>query len=190
MKKIIALLIMGLILAGCGNSDYDQARKTGNQALEKDEAGTEKEAPSPIEKEEKISHSTQEIADSEPVDATESKREEYRIKLKNVEKEVADLEAKLQNATQIEMNETQAQIFKKWDNILNVIYGVLEQQLSASEMNNLREEQREWIKQRDQAAEEEASIYKGGTLEPFQYLSTKSRITKERTYELVEGYMK
>jgi hypothetical protein len=34
---------------------------------------------------------------------------------------------------------------------------VLEQQLSsASEMNSLREEQREWIKQREKAAEEEA----------------------------------
>lgn len=128
--------------------------------------------------------------DIEVVAAPVSRRDEYTKKLKDIEKGLADLEAIIANGTQVEMNEAQAKILKRWDDALNEIYGVLEEQLSTKEVSSLREEQREWIKQRDKVAEEEALKYEGGSLAPFEYLSTKARMTKERCYELVEGYMK
>jgi uncharacterized protein YecT (DUF1311 family) len=67
---------------------------------------------------------------------------------------------------------------------------VLKSQLSSTEMSSLKEEQIQWISDRDAIAEEEASEFEGGTLEGLQYLETLGRLTKERCYELVEVYMK
>lgn len=57
-------------------------------------------------------------------------------------------------------------------------------------MDALRQEQRQWIKDRDRTAEVESSSFEGGTYESVQYLITLARVTKERCYELVYDYMK
>lgn len=110
--------------------------------------------------------------------------------LDNVKKGLADLEKILENGTQTEMTQAQGEIFKKWDEALNEIYGVLKKQLSTCEMSSLREEQRKWITYRDDTVKEESLPFEGGTMKSLQYIRTQTRITEERCYELVEGYMK
>lgn len=50
-----------------------------------------------------------------------------------------------------------AERYKNWDKELNEIYGVLKEQ-----MDKLIEEQRNWVKQRDEASKEASLKYKGG----------------------------
>ena len=77
-----------------------------------------------------------------------------------------------------------------WDNLLNEIYGVLIEQLTQDEMDNLRDEQLNWIKYRDEKALEASQKYKGGTQENLEYVSVLANLTEERCYVLVKDYMK
>jgi uncharacterized protein YecT (DUF1311 family) len=66
----------------------------------------------------------------------------------------------------------------------------LKSELSAGDMQKLKNEEIAWINHRNKVAEEESSAFKGGTMEPVQYLDTTVRLTKERCYELLNKYMK
>jgi uncharacterized protein YecT (DUF1311 family) len=120
-----------------------------------------------------------------------SKKQQYKEKLDNLELSLKPTETKLQNgATTKDMREAAGDIYKAWDNALNEIYGVLKEQLSASDMKNLQTEEVQWISKRDAKAKEASSSVKGGTLEPVIYTDSLGRTTKDRCYELVEKYMK
>lgn len=122
--------------------------------------------------------------------AIASKKNEYIQKLHEIERDLTNLDYLYESGTTVEMKEAESKAYTRWDNALNEIYGVLKTQLSTSEMNRLREKQREWITYRDNTAEAEAAPFNGGTFESVQYLSTLARITRERCYELVNIYMK
>ncbi|QXE03454.1 DUF1311 domain-containing protein [Terribacillus sp. DMT04] len=116
-----------------------------------------------------------------------SKKDEYLKELKAMEE--ADKNAETKSTTQAMIDQANEK-YKKWDNKLNEIYSVLHEQLSATEMNELKENQRTWIKERDAEAKEASLKYEGGTMETLELVATKATITKERCYELVESYMK
>ncbi len=147
-----------------------------------------------IEKDEKTAKNAEIVKESgddekEENANSESKREKYLKKLAEIELSLAEYEQALENGTTVEMKQAQGEIFTRWDNVLNEIYQALEEQLSPSDMDKLREEQRNWIKYRDETAKAAASKYEGGTMESLEYISTQAGLTKERCYELVEGYM-
>ncbi|KQU13007.1 hypothetical protein ASG65_11695 [Bacillus sp. Leaf13] len=121
--------------------------------------------------------------------AVSSEKEEYLQKLNNIEKGLVDLEYLYENDITSEMMEAESETYKRWDDTLNEIYGILIDQLSSDEMNKLKEEQRQWIANRDSTAEAESLEFKGGTMESLQYISTQVRLTKERCFELVQDYM-
>ena len=77
-----------------------------------------------------------------------------------------------------------------WDALLNEVYGVLKEQLSTEEMDQLRTEQRNWIKHRDETALKASLKYKGGTQEHLEYVAVLANLTEERCYQLVANYMK
>lgn len=129
-----------------------------------------------------------ELAETEQV-TTVSKREDYLKKLAEIEQSLAEFDQVLENVTTVELKQAQGEIFKRWDDALNEIYQALEEQLSPSDMEKLREEQREWIKYRDDTAREAAAIYEGGTMESLEYISVQAGLTKEMCYELVDRYM-
>lgn len=91
--------------------------------------------------------------------------------------------------TMVEMEEQEEKRFKKWDEELNKIYGMLEESLSKDEMEQLREEQREWVKERDDSAKEASLKYKGGSTETLEYIATQASLTRERCFQLVAHYM-
>ena len=124
---------------------------------------------------------------SESSQNNQSKKEEYLNKLSRVEAEVSKISF---DGDTLQMKEASSKVLKKWDDALNEIYGVLKSQLSDSEMESLKIEQREWIAIRDASAEESASEFEGGTMYGLEYTEVLGRITKERCYDLVNKYMK
>jgi uncharacterized protein YecT (DUF1311 family) len=74
--------------------------------------------------------------------------------------------------------------------LLNEIYGALKGQLTPEKMDQLIEEQRNWIKFRDDRALEASLKYKGGTQEQLEYVAVLANLTEKRCYELVANYMK
>ncbi|MEG2985132.1 MAG: lysozyme inhibitor LprI family protein [Peptostreptococcaceae bacterium] len=124
---------------------------------------------------------------NELVANSQSKKDEYLKKLKRIEDEVSKISY---DGDTLQMKEASSKIFKKWDDILNEIYGVLKSQLSSSEMESLKEEQRQWIAIRDAGAEESASEFEGGTMYGLEYTEALSRQTQQRCYDLVNTYMK
>ncbi|KXH87536.1 lysozyme inhibitor LprI family protein [Sporosarcina sp. HYO08] len=115
---------------------------------------------------------------------------QYLRKLDGIEAGLSDLAYLYANGITAEMKEAEAEVYKRWDDALNEIYGVLKSQLSKNEMDLLRGEQRDWILYRDYEAEKAASAFEGGTFAGVQYLSTLGELTKKRCYQLVELYMK
>ncbi|MDQ0160362.1 lysozyme inhibitor LprI family protein [Alkalibacillus salilacus] len=193
---VIALLI---VLAACGTSE-PSSDVSGAQSQNNSEVNTNldaKESPTTSKEEDEVENSSSESggvssggsSKEETSDSMtqESLKEEFLIKLEATKKEAEGLEAK--DSSTYALKEEDNSRWKKWDDLLNEIYGVLEEQLSSEEMNQLREEQRNWIEVRDERALEASEEYKGGTQEHLEYVSVLANVTKERCYELVEKYM-
>ncbi|WP_313803409.1 lysozyme inhibitor LprI family protein [Cytobacillus sp.] len=181
MRKLLGIVIPFLLLFGCSSTSTGNADKEKEDASVVSEEGEGKTEDGTAKDKEEVLDENKTVV---------STKEQYLEKLSEIEKSLADLEDKIQDGTQTEMNKAQAEIFVRWDKALNEIYQTLEKQLSTAEMEDLREEQRQWIKQRDETAKEESLEFEGGTLESFQYTSTQARMTKERCYVLVKDYMK
>ncbi|MDG5789918.1 DUF1311 domain-containing protein [Evansella sp. AB-P1] len=124
---------------------------------------------------------------STDANTTGSLKEEYLKKLNEMEE--ADRNGEV-GTTIAELEEQEFERYNKWDEELNQIYAVLQEQLSREEMNQLREKQRNWISYRDQEAKELSLKYKGGSTESLEYVATQASLTRERCYELVANYMK
>lgn len=115
---------------------------------------------------------------------------EYITKLNSIEGSLKKLDYLYENGITTEMKEGEVKRYDAWDQALNEIYGVLKMQLSTSEMNTLREKQREWITYRDRKAEEAWNESGQGTLSGVATISSNANSTRERCYQLVEQYMK
>ncbi|SDE14776.1 Protein of unknown function [Priestia aryabhattai B8W22] len=80
--------------------------------------------------------------------------------------------------------------YDKWDKVLNDIYSELKNQLSSSEMNDLKIKQRQWIKDRDAASQKDLKEAGGGTWAYAEEARILNEMTRERCYFLVNNYMK
>ncbi|SES35667.1 lysozyme inhibitor LprI family protein [Psychrobacillus sp. OK032] len=201
------------ILAGCGNSSDKLSSKTDNQPtdnnltestdedssnqdvtdLEKDTTENSSEGDDNTElndQEDASDHTSTKPDDGELLKTskiTESTKEEYLKKLNEMEESDRNSEA---GTTTIELEEQEMERYKKWDVELNKIYGLLKEQLSTERMDKLREDQRNWIKHRDEVAKEASLKYQGGSMESLEYVATQASLTRERCYALVAKYMK
>lgn len=100
------------------------------------------------------------------------------------------LKEKYESPKTNDMTEAASEEFSQWDNMLNEIYSILEQQLPKDEMDKLREEELNWINTKEKKAKEDEAKYEGGSIAPFMRLSSLIGSTKNRCYELVNQYMK
>ncbi|AST90898.1 MULTISPECIES: lysozyme inhibitor LprI family protein [Sutcliffiella] len=117
-----------------------------------------------------------------------SAKDEYLEKLQDTKKELDALEA--EGSATYALKKVEDDKWEAWDTLLNEVYGVLQEQLSTEEMDELRAEQRGWIQYRDETALEASSKYKGGTQEHLEYVAVLAVLTEERCFELVEEYMR
>ena len=207
MRKAIltTMLISSLLVAGCGNNEAANGgaaatAETGQAATVSPEV-TPEITPEPAA--EATAEPAPEATAQAPAQTTapeatpqasaaagEPLRQTYFDKLDQIETGLSDLEAMSASGVMTDMKEAASKEHERWDKALNEIYQALQKQLPEADMAKLKEEQLNWIKERDKSAEEAAAKYKGGTMEGLEYAATLASVTKERCYKLVELYMK
>ncbi|WP_436374716.1 lysozyme inhibitor LprI family protein [Cytobacillus sp. BC1816] len=214
-KKFLAVLLtialLG-VLAACENSSEESSSQpaSDNSAQNEDGGPTDRNSTdsegneaensfgssdnTQLNEQEDTENSSAASNEGESVESTndqienhESNKDEYLKKLKKMEEADRYAEAK---TTTAELVEQETERYRTWDEELNKIYGLLEVQLDKGQMDQLREEQRSWIQQRDEAAKKSSLKYKGGSMEPLEYVATQASLTRERCYFLVVRYMK
>ena len=127
------------------------------------------------------------VDDIENTEPNESLKEDYLEKLNETKMEADRIEP--EDSSTYALKAVEDYRYEIWDDLLNEIYKVLQEQLPPEKMEALRAEQREWIKYRDTTALEASKEYEGGTQEHLEYSAVLANLTEERSYELVESYM-
>ena len=208
---IIFILVL-VALAGCGNASDELNGKSNNrsQITNKDDDVSNKDLTAVgkdiTEGTEKTNNSYEDTIDTENKKATitetvsnnvlekpstyntkSSLKEEYLQKVNHTTRVAEELEAS--DSSTYAMKKVENDRWNIWDELLNEVYEVLKGQLSPEEMDQLREEQRNWVKYRDDSSLEASLKYKGGTQEQLEYVIALANFTEERCYELVETYM-
>lgn len=75
-----------------------------------------------------------------------------------------------------------------WDNELNTLYTLIRSRMDDAEREDLKQEELDWMKDRDAAADRAAARAGGQTSKSTAYTEAAASKTKERCYELVEDY--
>ncbi|OCS91121.1 lysozyme inhibitor LprI family protein [Caryophanon latum] len=92
--------------------------------------------------------------------------------------------------TTIEMEEAAQQAFSLWDALLNEMYGVLKNELSAADFEELRADQREWIAERDDYATYQATEQaNGGSAYTMLYIDAQAQYTAQRCSDFLYDFM-
>lgn len=103
------------------------------------------------------------------------------------EEQCRELEEKLQTAvTQTDMNIISEEIFKTWDDTLNIVWKLLEAELDEETMESLRAEEREWIARKEAEVEAAGAECEGGSIQPLIMSDKAAEMTRDRVYELAE----
>ncbi|WP_026672664.1 lysozyme inhibitor LprI family protein [Alkalihalobacterium bogoriense] len=196
--RVFTTMLIGVstVLCACNSSDdvstntntqvanSNLEQKIVDETLERDE--TEIEAEDVSQEQDNTKEVEQELTSHSDKESQEDKKGDYLKKLNEMEEADRQLEP---GVTMAELEEQEEERYRKWDEELNKIYGVLKEQLKPEEMDKLREEQREWIIYRDNTAKESSLKYEGGSTETLEYIATQATLTRERCYELVAKYM-
>ena len=113
---------------------------------------------------------------------------DYESYIATIEEQSDDIKYALENevVTQIEMNEKSQELFELWDGALNYLWGELKNVLSEKEFEELRDEQRTWIAQKEEAVEAAGKEVEGGSLYSMVVNTEAAKITEKRVYELYE----
>lgn len=106
----------------------------------------------------------------------------------STEQYTAILEQSVNNdpLSQAELNEKSQYMYEEWDHMLNELWRVLKRTLDADRMNELTEEQRAWIAEKEQAVAEAGAEFEGGSMQPMAENLRAAELTKERVNELME----
>lgn len=92
-------------------------------------------------------------------------------------------------ADQLTLNELCYEDYTMWDSLLNGIWGYLGDTLSESDMEALRTEQKKWIKEKEDAMQQAAAEFEGGSMQPQIEYGTGARVTRERVEVLIHKYL-
>ena len=78
--------------------------------------------------------------------------------------------------------------FRLWEEersrIVQAILGVLEDEEAAA----FQSEEQEWLRERDVTARQAAGRFAGGAMEELEYTASLAVTTRERAYDLLDGY--
>lgn len=134
----------------------------------------------------KRKHDARERAATEKAEKMSRLRETYFQKAKDLRAEVAYLEEKEQPVSTNEVNDFLYRVYTMWDDLLNEIWDVLEEEMPASEFEALRIDQRKWIEEK----EAKAASFTQGTIGTAEALISNWEYTEERIDYLINNYMK
>ena len=196
MKKgiILVLVSLSIVMVGCTknneivdtktvSSNETSTEKVDTKTVTNNEISTETVDTKTVSNNETLAETS-----NEENEEKKSYKEEYLKKLDSLDEYLKT--SVNEGITTIEMKKAENTRYKSWDDMLNEIYNLLKTQLTEEEMKKLQEEEIEWIKYRDETAENESKEFEGGTLQPIAYISSLTETTKNRCYELVNNYMR
>lgn len=124
---------------------------------------------------------------SSSVYVEQSLSERIAMEISFAEELERDRESRLQDAdTQQEMNQIAQEGYQKWDETLNIVWKLLEANLSEADMEALRKEEREWIASRDAEIQAAGLESEGGSIQPLLEADRGAELTKARVYELAK----
>jgi len=194
IRKLMVPIAALLLLAACNNSATESSTSANNESENNSISKNANEENASTESAEEANtnntNTTEREKDSSANDDKVSQKEEYLTKLNAKKKEMDELRKNPEDDSTYALKKVEGERYKAWDDLLNEIYGVLQKQLSSEEMEQLKQEQREWIENRDSKAKEASLKYEGGTMEQLEYVAVLADLTEERCFALVEGYMK
>ncbi|MBD5394741.1 MAG: DUF1311 domain-containing protein [Lachnospiraceae bacterium] len=99
----------------------------------------------------------------------------------------AELEEQLQNSTtQTDMNLTAQELFQTWDDTLNIVWKLLESELDDTQMEALREDERNWITFKEETLNAISQESEGASMGPMDTSLKAAELTKNRVYELAD----
>ncbi|NCB93612.1 MAG: DUF1311 domain-containing protein [Clostridia bacterium] len=90
------------------------------------------------------------------------------------------------NVSQQEMNQTSYSDFQMYDALLNEIYQHLKAVLPSSQFETLKQEERQWIKDKEVAVAAAGAEFTGGTMQPLAENSAAISWTRDRISVLIE----
>lgn len=205
-RKRIALLLCTMFILFCGGCGEKDGEKEGEN-YPTVEINQPNESTSNLENLERTENPEQTDTDgvltgdvdSVPDGALEKNPEQTiseSIHFESIQDEIAEVEAKsyeYENAvwdsmSQLEMNQTTAQWYRLWDDELNSLWGRLTDELDAETKAEILEEQREWIKRKEQNIRGAGAEAFGGSLQPLLENSIAEEMTRARAY-ILAGYL-
>ena len=135
------------------------------------------------EKKMEVAATTQAVPAVAPVQEVKtSYQQELLTKMRSFDKSVkADLDSG------VNMAGAASRSLEAWDAELNKVYKLLKGKLSSSEQEQLKIEQRQWIKERDRKAEDDSAELGGSDAVMSRNMSL-SEETRNRTLELAKMY--
>jgi uncharacterized protein YecT (DUF1311 family) len=88
------------------------------------------------------------------------------------------------DGNQQEMNACAVRDYKAADVLLNATYKQVMSALPPAKLDDLRRDQRAWLKQRDPKCKADAKPSEGGSIWPLEYFGCLQTVTEARTKEL------
>lgn len=171
MKKFYCCLAGLVILLSLGGCTSNKASSTGDT---KGNSG----ADTTIEKSEEDSSTIESeyIKIEDELLVIELKEDEYDVKLQK------------DDITQTEMNQISSEIYTLWDDELNSLMERLPDKVDSDTMETIRQEESQWIADRNDQVEKAGAEFEGGSMRPTIENSTATDLTKARVYELSEYF--
>ena len=172
MKKMIVMFLLAMTVCITGCSDKEEEKVQVSVETEEETAmedAAEQEADN-TEQAETPSY------DKSIVDDYMASVEEQSESIKNF--------LEYDDMTQLDMNEKSQELYEIWDGALNYLWGELKTILSDAEFEELLEEQRAWISEKESAVEEAGKEVEGGSMYALVVSSKAAELTEERVYEL------
>lgn len=115
-------------------------------------------------------------------------REGYMEYLGDIELQVNRIYSNMEGTPIKEKQEAQDYAYRIWDDELNRIYPPLKRSLPEDEGEALKQEELQWIKDRDAKAQRDSASAVSESSRLLSYTRSLTDTTRERTYVLVEWY--
>ncbi len=111
----------------------------------------------------------------------------FRAELATAEQLAAQAEETLQAAmTQTDMNLAAAELYRIWDDTLNIAWMYLKQELDQETMQQLTTEQLAWIAEKEATVAAAGAEYEGGSMQGMVMNLEAAELTRQRIYILAE----
>lgn len=153
------------------------------------ESATDKDEEKSNNSKDKIDKNTEdEIRNSENLGLR--KKDEYMSLMSELDKETRELADKELNGNQEKLLDYTSKIYKKYDTLLNMIYSDISAVLENEELEELKQDELEWINKKDEMASYAVgSEDTSESDENWAYFDSLATSTKDRCYYLIHKYM-